>query len=77
MENILGKTDPQGEIVYKLADFGFAKKDVNNPQTVLGTPPYMAPEVFRDENYSFEVDMWAFGVLFYFMLNQQFPFSIS
>jgi len=26
--------------------------------------------------YGFEVDMWAFGVLFFFMLNMEFPFSI-
>ena len=24
-----------------------------------------------------EVDMWAFGVLFYFMLNMEYPFCIS
>ena len=39
----------------------------------------MSPEIFRgdeDHVYGFEVDMWAFGVLFYFMLNMEFPFSI-
>lgn len=35
----------------------------------------MSPEIFRNEAYGFEVDMWAFGVLFYFMLNMEFPFS--
>lgn len=38
----------------------------------------MSPEIFSgSENsfYGFEVDMWAFGVLFYFMLNMEFPFS--
>jgi serine/threonine protein kinase len=38
----------------------------------------MAPEIFRgdeDSTYGFEVDMWAFGVLFFFMLNSEFPFS--
>jgi len=24
--------------------------------------------------YGYEVDMWAFGVLFYYMLNMAFPF---
>lgn len=35
----------------------------------------MSPEIYRNETYGFEVDMWAFGVLFYFMLNMEFPFS--
>jgi len=42
---------------------------------VLGTENYMSPEIYRNETYGFEVDMWAFGVLFYFMLNMEFPFS--
>jgi len=35
---------------------------------------YMSPEVYG-EDYGFEVDMWAFGVLFYYMLNKEFPFG--
>jgi serine/threonine protein kinase len=38
----------------------------------------MSPEIFSGNEsifYGFEVDMWAFGVLFYFMLNMEFPFS--
>jgi len=39
----------------------------------------MSPEIFSGGEvtmYGFEVDMWAFGVLFFFMLNMEFPFSI-
>ncbi len=46
--------------------------------TILGTEQFMSPEIFagsEDILYGFEVDMWAFGVLFYFMLNMEFPFS--
>ena len=35
----------------------------------------MAPEIFLEKEYSYEVDMWAFGVLFFFMLNMEFPFK--
>ena len=44
----------------------------------------MAPEIYyckiAEENgdfecYGKEVDIWAFGVLFYYMLNQSFPFG--
>lgn len=40
----------------------------------------MSPEIFAGNEqsfYGFEVDMWAFGVLFYFMLNMQFPFKLN
>lgn len=61
--------------LYKLADFGFAKKNEDVGGTVLGTENYMSPEIYSNEVYSYEVDMWAFGVLFYFMLNMEYPFS--
>lgn len=54
---------------YKLADFGFAKKNEDVGGTVLGTENYMSPEIYLQDTYSFEVDMWAFGVVFFFMLN--------
>ena len=58
--------------MFKLADFGFSKKSGTVGGTVLGTDQFMSPEIFKgdeDHVYGFEVDMWAFGVLFYFMLN--------
>lgn len=61
--------------MFKLADFGFSKKSSDIGGTVLGTENYMSPEIYRSDNYGFEVDMWAFGVLFFFMLNKEFPFS--
>lgn len=64
--------------VFKLADFGFSKKKQDIGGTILGTEQFMSPEIFSGNQssfYGFEVDMWAFGVLFYFMLNMEFPFS--
>ena len=51
---------------------------------MLGTEQFMSPEIYRcgaeevegeELIYGYEVDMWAFGVLFYNMLNGDFPFS--
>ena len=39
-------------------------------ETVLGTGNYMSPEIYKQEEYGFEVDMWAFGVVMFFMLNK-------
>ena len=48
--------------------------------TILGTSYFMSPEIYNENPirfYGYEVDIWAFGVLFYFMLNMEFPFSIK
>jgi len=61
----------------KLADFGFSCKYEEDTKlsTFCGSPPYAAPELFRDPNYSGpKVDMWAMGVTLYFMLVGVTPF---
>lgn len=61
-----------------MADLGFAKKledfcALTNTQ--LGTPLYMAPEIFEGQSYSHKVDVWALGVVFYQMLTGITPFT--
>ena len=79
--NILIKNENGKEVIFgiiqyfKLADFGFSKKSSDICGTMLGTENFMSPEIYKGENYGYEVDMWAFGVLFFFMLNKEFPFS--
>ncbi len=66
--------------IFKIADFGFCKKNNEQTGSFLGTIELISPEIFEpDENeediYGYEVDVWSFGVVFYFMLNNQYPFS--
>lgn len=32
---------------------------------MIGTPYYLAPELYKEQPYSFEADIWSVGVLLY------------
>ncbi|GMH38050.1 hypothetical protein BSKO_05934 [Bryopsis sp. KO-2023] len=69
LENILLDKD---QTLIKLCDFGFSKNAVmhTKPNTKLGTPSYLAPEILMSEKqYDGEkVDIWTCGVTLYHML---------
>lgn len=70
-ENILIGGD--GRI--KIADFSISKTvtefcDFNG----MGTPLYLAPELFRHEEYTELCDVWSIGVIFYEMATLNYPF---
>jgi len=72
--NVLLSTE--GEI--KLADFGVSRllgSQTSLAQTVLGTPFYMSPELFKGEPYSQPTDVWALGVVLFELLTLQRPFT--
>ncbi|KAJ6649240.1 Serine/threonine-protein kinase NIM1 [Pseudolycoriella hygida] len=74
-ENVLMVTEDR----IKLADFGFSTQLINGSQqhldTFCGSPPYAAPELFSDDHYiGGPVDVWALGVLVYFMIVGNMPF---
>jgi len=72
---LLSHEDPERADI-KLADFGFAKilNEVSKAKTMLGTPLFMAPEIFNKEAYTFSVDIWSLGVLAYELLVGRGPF---
>jgi serine/threonine protein kinase len=74
LQNILRSTIGGNEVC-KLADFGFSKPQKDTGGTNLGTEQFKAPEIFASEQYGYSIDMWAFGVVLFFMLNREYPFS--
>ncbi|KAJ9075047.1 Calcium/calmodulin-dependent protein kinase type I [Entomophthora muscae] len=43
--------------------------------TTCGTPGYMAPEIYLKTGYGKPVDLWAIGVITYFLLSGEPPFN--
>jgi calcium/calmodulin-dependent protein kinase I len=62
-----------------IADFGLSRiierEHFHLLTTMCGTPGYMAPEVLRRQGYDTQVDMWAIGVITYFLLCGYLPFE--
>jgi len=57
LANIL-LTTKSDDASIRVADFGFAKILQNDLATTqLGTPIFMAPEIFNDEHYSYKADV--------------------
>jgi serine/threonine protein kinase len=71
LENVLVAQDG----ALKLTDFGFAKYIKYRSWTLCGTPEYLAPELILEKGHGKAVDYWAFGVIFFEMLNGHSPFE--
>jgi serine/threonine protein kinase len=75
----------------KVLDFGLARRldpaavdaitrsqaSVERDRAIVGTLPYMAPEVLTGETGSYQSDIWALGVVLYEAITGQWPFGGS
>lgn len=61
----------------RIIDFGLARlASYKSPNSRgVGTINYMAPEIFRSGNYNHKVDIYAFGMILYAMLEKLPPFK--
>lgn len=80
--NILISRDNAGRLIPKIADFGLSKlvssDELDSSDFDLsdgrGTPSYKAPEQIEGSRVSFNLDLWAFGVILYEILTGEKPF---
>lgn len=83
--NILISRDNQGRFVPKIADFGLSKlvqeDEIDSSDFDLsdgrGTPSYKAPEQITGGKVSFNLDLWAFGVILFELFTGEKPFMAS
>src|SRR5258708_9011681 len=75
----------------KVLDFGLARRldratvdaitrsqaSLERDRSIVGTLPYMAPEVLMGETGGYQSDIWALGVLLYEAVTGQLPFGGS
>ncbi|KAF9045621.1 kinase-like domain-containing protein [Panaeolus papilionaceus] len=77
-ENLLFRT-PAEDADIMIADFGLSRIMDDDKHTQLteicGTPGYMAPEIFKKSGHGKPVDVWAMGVITYFLLAGYTPFD--
>ncbi|EAL92626.1 Calcium/calmodulin-dependent protein kinase type I [Aspergillus fumigatus] len=77
-ENLLFRT-PEDNADLLIADFGLSRimdeEQFHVLTTTCGTPGYMAPEIFKKSGHGKPVDIWAIGVITYFLLCGYTPFD--
>jgi serine/threonine protein kinase len=61
----------------RIADFGFCEflNETKKPQVFynVGSPAYMSPESYRDNQYTPKSDIWSIGITLYEMLVGETP----
>jgi len=81
-DNIFVNLDVHNELrLLAIGDFDTAKAVKNNtevPKTIIGTPGYMAPEVYNAQTqgaYTFKADVWSFGMVIYELMTLKQPYE--
>ncbi len=62
--------EERGRIV--LMDFGTGE-DLSGSNRLVGTPLYLAPEIFRGQKASVQSDLYSLGVLLFYLVTAKFP----
>jgi serine/threonine protein kinase len=61
----------------KLIDFGLSKSTSEIKGHTAGTYDYLAPEIAKDDDRDFRIDIWSFGITMYAMFMMAIPSRIA
>jgi len=79
LENILLKKNENGQNIWKIVDYGVNKKLLALSEKyytgLVGTIPYMAPEVLSGDKYNNKCDLWSLGIILYNLYFQEVPYK--
>lgn len=77
LENVLYRTS-NTQIEVKVIDYGFSRWDLDKEaQTVSGTLPYIAPEIYQGKPATPASDFYSLGVILYKIITGNFPFTLE
>jgi len=63
-DNILLTSEDMDNCDVNIADLGFAcNHKENGSDVVLGSPLYIAPELFAQQPYDSKIDVWSLGII--------------
>lgn len=62
-----------GEV--KIGDMGTAEMKMGKKYTIIGTPEFMAPEMYEEQGYNEKVDIYAFGMCLLEMVTGNYPYG--
>lgn len=83
IDNICGKTQQDGTIIYKIIDFNLAhdlRSDLCPPgnkydeESIFGTVAYMSPEITYGWTFGYNTDMWSVGMISYYIARKKIMF---
>jgi serine/threonine protein kinase len=67
--------------VLKITDFSLAIEcpavESAVSESLVGSPAFWAPEIWRESTYSYQSDLYAAGIVLYEMLNGNFPWKVQ
>ena len=80
LENILikYKDEEHKKYIIKLNNYDCSKRlsslTENYLDDIIGTLPYMAPEILKGEKYNYKCDLWSIGIIIYILYFGIFPY---
>ena len=76
LNNIYIKNEDVHHPEIEIADFGCAAAyDSSFDNAFVGTPVFVAPEVYQGVPYDFKADVWSFGVTIFELITGKVPFK--